>query len=116
MYCYVFQCLVLCDLLLLSLQARQTLNEIRGALIGVNQRQQWVIDVMTSVSRLEQALDRGRPHAVQVQASLNPAAMQPAGAGTGLGQPRPQPAGVQPRPQQPAVGYGGRAPQAPTRK
>lgn len=99
-------CTGLCCLVVI--QARQTLNEIRGALIGVNQRQQWVIDVMTSVARLEQALDgRGRAVTVQVQASLNPGAAQP-GAGTGLSQSRPQPTGP----------YGGpyRAGQPPARK
>ena len=60
-------------------QARQTLNEVRGALAPLNQRQQWCIDVLQSVTRLEQMLDaRSRPIAVQVQASMMP------GAGTGL--------------------------------
>jgi hypothetical protein len=64
--------------------------------MGVNQRQQWVIDVLASVSRLEQALDaRSRPGAaVQVQASLNPGARMPPGGGTGLaGQQWGQPTG-----------------------
>jgi hypothetical protein len=85
-----------CPLCCVYCQARQTLNEIRGALMGVNQRQQWVIDVLSSVARLEQALDaRSRPvAAVQVQASLNPGARMPPGSGTGLsGQQWGQPAG-----------------------
>lgn len=58
--------------------------EVRSAIAGVNQRQQWCIDVQSSIVRLEQLLDqRARPVAVQVQASLNVGSM-PAAAGTGL--------------------------------